>query len=197
LTDYTYNIVDFLAPVSSLKQDVFYLGDFTYLISWSGHDEINGSGLKDYTIYISDSAIYGYQPWKINIADTFSTFKGEPGRTYYFYSVARDSVDNIENFSGTYDLVLKNVGIMDNINFNSGYLQIYPNPSNCRTMVEFYNPQHKTYHLKVFNLYGSTVLEKNNISVGNFEFDGSTLSPGIYFLRLQGDNVQVGKLLIK
>ena len=197
LTNTTINTIDTASPVSAVKQGPMYLGDYTYLISWSGHDETNGSGIQDYTVYISESANNNYQPWKRNVADTFATFKGDPGKTYYFYSLARDGVGHIEAPKATYDLALITVGIKENSEATSGYLHIYPNPSNGRTNVEFSNPQHKNYKLSVINLFGSIVLEKFDISGDKVEINGGNLSPGIYYIRLQGVNVLIGKMVVE
>lgn len=70
--------------------------------------------------------------------------------------------------------------------------QNYPNPFNPVTKIRFAVPVSSNATLTVIDISGRTISElfKGNIKAGNYEytFDGSTLSSGIYFYRLQSDN---------
>lgn len=76
--------VDPLPPVA-LRQD--------FGVSWSGSDV--GSGVRDYTIYVSDDN-GPYAPWLVTTHAQTDTFPGELGHRYRFYAVSRDSVGNLE-----------------------------------------------------------------------------------------------------
>ena len=62
-------------------------------LSWTGSDE--GAGIKDYTVYVSEDE-GPYTPWITNTTDTTKTFTGKFGKSYRFYSIARDGVGNTE-----------------------------------------------------------------------------------------------------
>ncbi len=63
-------------------------------VAWTGSDE--GSGIKDYTIYVSDNG-GPFTIWLENIiSPKAATYVGEPGHTYSFYSIARDVALNVE-----------------------------------------------------------------------------------------------------
>ena len=66
----------------------------TFDVSWSGTDD--GSGIATYDIYV---AVDGgdYELWLDNTADTTAIYTGEAGRTYQFYSVAKDNVGYTED----------------------------------------------------------------------------------------------------
>ncbi len=64
------------------------------LVQWSGTD--TGSGIHDFTIYVSDNA-GPFAAWLTNTVATQATYSGVPGHTYGFYSIARDLAGNQEN----------------------------------------------------------------------------------------------------
>jgi hypothetical protein len=66
-----------------------------FSVAWAGNDGPDGTGVKDYTIYVSDNG-GPYQPWLIATTDTSAPYLGELGHTYSFHSAARDNVGNVE-----------------------------------------------------------------------------------------------------
>jgi hypothetical protein len=90
------NTIDDGAPTSNVNP----LPPFSpaaILLSWSGEDDNNGSGIATYTIFVSDnggaaSAI----PSLTNTTNTSGTFTGQQGHTYTFYSIATDNVGNVQ-----------------------------------------------------------------------------------------------------
>ena len=88
------NTIDSVAPTSAMgTRSARGAGD--HPISWAGTDDSNGSGVKDYTIYVSDNGA-PYAPWLTNTIDTSAVFTGQYGHTYNFYCRSRDNVGNIE-----------------------------------------------------------------------------------------------------
>jgi parallel beta-helix repeat protein len=65
-----------------------------FTVSWAGTDEA-GSGIKDYTIYVSDNG-GPYTEWLFETNKQSATFAGQKGHIYSFYSVATDNVGNTE-----------------------------------------------------------------------------------------------------
>lgn len=89
------NTIDSQIPTSSVNSLPGSQSSTSFEVSWSGSDDENGSGIRDYTIYVSDN--YGpYEPWLTNSTDTSASFAAEIGHTYEFYSIARDNVGNVE-----------------------------------------------------------------------------------------------------
>jgi hypothetical protein len=64
-----------------------------FTVQWTGSDV--GSGVQDFNIYVSDNG-GTFTPLLSNAAATSSTFTGQAGHSYGFYSIARDLVGNIE-----------------------------------------------------------------------------------------------------
>jgi hypothetical protein len=79
--------------------------------------------------------------------------------------------------------------------------QNYPNPFNPSTTIRYGLPNRSHVTLTVFNILGQqvTILQNAEQDAGYHEvrFDGSGLSSGLYFYRLQaGEHVQTRKLLL-
>jgi hypothetical protein len=80
--------------------------------------------------------------------------------------------------------------------------QNYPNPFNPTTTINFDVPNASNVILKVYDVLGNeiTTLVNEELSPGSYEatFDGSGLSSGVYFYRMQaGDFVEIRKLVLQ
>ena len=65
------------------------------LVSWSGEDDLGGSGLRDFGLYVSeDSGAFGLH--QSNLTDTSLIFTGELEHTYGFFTLATDNAGNME-----------------------------------------------------------------------------------------------------
>lgn len=80
--------------------------------------------------------------------------------------------------------------------------QNYPNPFNSSTIIRYQLPNSGHVELKIYDLLGREVktLINEDKKIGSYEvmFDGSLLSSGVYFYRIQvGDNfIEVKKLVL-
>lgn len=96
LTNTVINLVDALPPSSDLDPLPAISDSSTVLITWSGQDDPGGSGVRDYTLYVSVNGS-GFQIYKEQIADTFFHFEGAGESTYTFYIIATDNTGNTES----------------------------------------------------------------------------------------------------
>ena len=91
------NTLDNDAPISAV-QVLPTQSPASFTVQWTGTDtiaKVAGSGLKDYTIYVSDNG-GAFTPWLTNTTDTQDTYVGALGHTYAFISQARDNTYNVE-----------------------------------------------------------------------------------------------------
>ena len=96
------NIVDSLAPTSAVTALPAVTLSPSFNVSWSGIDETNGSGLRDFDIYYSDNG-GSLVLWQGGTTNESAQFIGQGGHTYYFYSRARDNAGNVEAAHSTAD----------------------------------------------------------------------------------------------
>ena len=88
------NTIDAGAPTSSvLPLPADSLPSFT--VNWSGQDDLHGSGLASYQVYVSADG-GPFTLWQPATTATSATYAGQVGQTYRFYSVATDNVGNVQ-----------------------------------------------------------------------------------------------------
>jgi len=76
-------------------------------------------------------------------------------------------------------------------------LLIYPNPARNQVNLRFSNPDNAPYTLTVFDLTGKEWIQQVNISSGEFAFQRGQIPAGVYYIRLVGENVFTGKVVLE
>jgi hypothetical protein len=100
-TPITTNTLDTVAPSSMVAALPAVVLTTNVTVSWSGSDDVNGSGIQSYKIWVSDNS-NGYYVWyntvtnTNNVLTTSAVFTGQAGHTYQFYSQASDYAGNVE-----------------------------------------------------------------------------------------------------
>ena len=89
------NTIDSGLPSSRVLPLFPVVWDDQFRVSWAGEDDIGGSGVASYDIYVSDNG-GPYTLWLDHTTATSADFTGQPKHAYAFYSVARDNVGNVE-----------------------------------------------------------------------------------------------------
>jgi RHS repeat-associated protein len=76
-----------------------------FVVRWSGDDDSAlGSGIESFDVYVSTDG-GDFLPWLTGTTASEAVFTGELGRTYSFYSIARDHVGFVEAAPSTPDVV--------------------------------------------------------------------------------------------
>ncbi len=87
--------IDTVAPTSTVQALPVLENSASFAVSWSGSDNLGGSGIASYTIYVSEDG-GSFRPFVSNTVQTSVTFAGQNGHTYAFYSVATDNAGNVQ-----------------------------------------------------------------------------------------------------
>jgi hypothetical protein len=79
--------------------------------------------------------------------------------------------------------------------------QNYPNPFNPKTIIKYDLPQQTKVLLKIYDILGNEVITLVNETKpsGQYEveFDGTNLSSGVYFYRIEaGEFIETKKLIL-
>lgn len=90
-----FNTIDAVAPTSRVRALPAHNDSTTVKISWSGADDAGGSGVRDYTLYVSENG-GPFNAFQSGIKDTTTSFAGAPGIAYSFFTLATDHVGNQE-----------------------------------------------------------------------------------------------------
>ncbi len=88
-----FNTIDVGQPASAINALPETVGE-NFAVTWGGNDD--GSGIVSYDIFVSVNGGV-FTLWQDNIAATSATYTGDVGKTYAFYSVAKDGVGYTEN----------------------------------------------------------------------------------------------------
>jgi RHS repeat-associated protein len=88
--------IDSMPPVSRVAALPAQSPD-AFWVHWSGSDPV--SGVAGYSIFVSDDGGSSWSEWLSDTTKTSAIYTGEAGKTYEFYSEARDGAGNIESKS--------------------------------------------------------------------------------------------------
>jgi hypothetical protein len=88
-----FNTIDSSPPKSSVQGLSATQSCPNFRVSWSGSDM--GSGLRGFTIYVSDTGA-PYTAWLSNTTAVSAPYLGAAGHSYSFYSIATDLTGNME-----------------------------------------------------------------------------------------------------
>ncbi len=89
------NTIDAVAPVSSINNLPDLTPDTEVRLTYTGTDDPNGSGVKWYSVYVSDDNGPA-ELYLSNITVTDTVFNGLAEHTYKFYISATDTAGNVE-----------------------------------------------------------------------------------------------------
>lgn len=117
--------------------------------------------------------------------------------TPYLYRIYCYSLDTVSSYSN--EISLNVVDVYSSKLIENRYLlfQNYPNPFNPKTTIKYYIPEESLVSLVVYNILGQPITElvNKNQKIGdyNIDFEGSSLSSGIYFYRLKAISINTGQ----
>lgn len=94
-TNTTLNTIDIGAPTANVNDLPEISTTLTFPVTWAGIDDLNGSDVGSYDVYVSDNG----GPWTIwqnRTTATSANFTGEEYHEYRFHAVGVDNVGNVE-----------------------------------------------------------------------------------------------------
>jgi hypothetical protein len=89
--------LDRCAPVPAIAVPGFPPANGTFVVNWSGSDNL--SGLASYDVQYRDGPDGCWVDWQSQTTETYAVFVGQEGHNYYFRVRARDRAGNLSAFS--------------------------------------------------------------------------------------------------
>ncbi|MEM9825059.1 MAG: CARDB domain-containing protein [Planctomycetota bacterium] len=105
-----FNTLDAGIPTSNVTALPSVTTRSIFDVSWAGMDDAGGSGLADYSVFVSTNG-GPFELWLENTTLTTSPYIGTSGNQYAFYSIARDNAGNVEAAPATPDATTSLLGI--------------------------------------------------------------------------------------
>ncbi|MBL0128300.1 MAG: T9SS type A sorting domain-containing protein [Flavobacteriales bacterium] len=201
VTPYWLNTVDLMAPSSAISPLSEFTTDTTFSVTWSGTDSIQ-SGVRYFDTYYAVNQDTLFQSWLSATSDTSALFAGEVDSTYYFYSVAVDSVGNREEEALHFDAfttvtIQTAVGSFASENLS---LSLFPNPTTGIVTLRGRTENGCTLGVTIRNAVGQ-LLEQRSFRTGrgaiSETIDLSRLAPGTYFATITCDGSQLLQRVIR
>jgi hypothetical protein len=87
------NTIDNAKPASQVQPLPSIVNSESFAVQWSGADA--DSGISNFSVFVSEDG-GPFQLWLHNTIETSAVFKGQQGKTYGFFSMARDLTGNVE-----------------------------------------------------------------------------------------------------
>lgn len=195
------NLIDGKAPNSSVSTLPVVVTDTMFTVLWSGSDPL-GSGIEFYDIYYAVNQDTLFLPWLQATSETSALFSGAVDSTYYFYSVAVDSVGNREEEGLHFDAFTTvfnstSIGTYQDPGLN---LSLFPNPTTGFVTLRGRTDSGCRLGLVVRNAVGQELLTKT-IGVGpgtiTEQVDLSRLAAGTYFVTINCNDAKLLERLIR
>ena len=181
------NTIDNVLPKSNIES--YNFDDESNIITLNINGSDNLSGVKQYTIYISKDE-GDYMPTLITKTNSV-TFKVENNIIYKFYSIATDNIGNIEQSPGEEDINFEVLGYTDIYKYSM--YNIYPNP--VRETLYIDSKMKGDCFIEIIDINGKTIITKLMKTISG-EINLSSLSRGIYYVRITNDEYSISSTII-
>ena len=204
-----FNTIDNTAPTSRVSENITAIDSTAFIVRWTGEDELLGSGIAGYDLYVAEADTGAFVLYQENIRDTAFVFTAARQNEYRFFTRAVDNVGNRESLKTEAEQVFRvSVEDPDEVALPEEFelFPNYPNPFNSGTTIRFALPESERVRIDVYNIIGQRVAtlvdDERTAGYQSIQWDGTgdtghRLSSGVYFYTLKTkDNHLVRKLVM-
>lgn len=148
------------------------------------------------TVYAADSG-YGVKR-TINGGFNWVTINEQLGDSVV-HCLGQSPADTSHLYAGTeHGLYVYDFTTQINCLNSKSDLTVFPNPFNETTIIEFYNPDNKTFHLTIKDSEGRVVRKAENVTGNEIVIERKDLKAGMYFIELKGESRTFrGKIVVE
>lgn len=195
ITNEWVNTIDTVKPQSRVLPLAAIQSDTIISLKLAGTDI--GSGIFSYSIYYSTNG-GPFELLALSLADSTIQFSGQADSTYSFFSIATDSVGNVENMKSAAEAsTTLTVGIKDDFTLSHIKASIFPNPNQGDFNLRIDTPIPDKVQLTITDALGRQLYQKQEVLR-----KGENIMPlklelsGIYFLHIISQLGQATKRIV-
>lgn len=195
--------VDNIKPSTPLGLNAQIDEDNSVKLVW---DENNDDDLGYYNIYRNNENFFdnNSQPITSVTKSSYIDIHVDSAKTYYYSIKSVDYSGNESDFSAISSILLTALNVGQNeIPVSYSLLQNFPNPFNPSTSIIYTLPKNDNVSIKIYDVLGNAIVilvnEYKNVGKYKIEYDGSSLTSGVYYYRMQAGNYSQSRkfLLLK
>lgn len=195
------NIIDLIEPKTVMNPIYYSGGNEIITVSCSSSDNLQGSGLNRFLFFAS----VNYGPFTLAGESFHNSMDYEISatekNTYRFYALA---IDNVENMETEIPQIaeLKSFPVSNKqVDNENQKVKLYPNPATEKVYIDFFSDSGNKLTVTILSAEGKMVKEKisDSFSAGKqtVEIGLSQFKPGIYYIKVENDNISETLKLIK
>ncbi len=155
----------------------------TFNLTWTAKDE--ESGVKGIDVYYSINN-GKFKPYAMDVKASSLLFKGDKDSTYSFFTIATDSMGNVEKMKGYVEATTSiTLGINELYVDQNIKLSVFPNPTEGYFNVEFNSSLFLPSSISIIDMYGKEVVnEKISLQKGLNSFNYTIEHAGFYVIEV-------------
>lgn len=139
----------------------------------------NSNGWKEFWVSLSEIGTV----FNINYGDTIK---------YRFTFISDEKLDSLEGLMFD-DIKFVDVGLgIKESGYNLIFTKVYPNPASNSLIIEFDNPENKSYQLTIYDSLGRPILLIDDLSESQIVLDIQDYDPGLYYYILLNEENRMG-----
>ena len=192
-----FNTIDAVPPTSKMKATADIKDSIHITLHWQGSDDIGGSGVRDYDLYVSENGS-PFVLYQKGIKDTSTAFAGALGKTYSFFALATDNTGNQEALKDAGEITVKlfgNVTLPVTWLYFKGMLQdkdVFLNWSTAREINSKWYIVERALDGRNFTAIGQLAANGNTTRTSNYHYvdaDVLALNRKVLYYRLKQQNI--------
>jgi hypothetical protein len=169
-------------------------------LNWDDYVDESGQFIPG-KFYIFRGSDTSYIVLYDSISASFHSYNDYNVLSSYYYMIGIRKPGSCNTSKGVASMIFSNrkqnysIGI-DELK-NENYLNIYPNPFNKSTTINFGYAGYNKYIINISDVTGKLVRTYNNVTMDKLEIEKGDLKNGIYFIDIIGDKTIRGKLIVQ
>lgn len=190
------NTIDNKAPISKVNEIVRDGNSKTFNLTWTAKDD--ESGVRDIDVYYAVNN-GNFKLYATGVKASSLMFTGDKDSTYSFFTIATDSMGNIEKMKNYVEASTSiTLGLNELLDDKNIKLSVFPNPTEGIFNLELTSPLFLPSSISIFDIYGKEIVkDKITLQKGLNSFSYTIENAGFYLIQVTIGNKTYRTQLIK